>query len=211
MHILYVCTGNICRSPTAERLTRAYAEACLPDPSQLTTASAGTQAVVGSSMHPTAEMVLLGLGGQGSGFRAGLLEEWQVAEADLVLTMSRKQRRTVLGGSPRALSRTFTLREAHALMQGIPYAPLPDASDLTRRGQALVAALARQRASRVSLDPRVDDIIDPIGRDQQTFLRVGNDIATPLLDLLAVLCGTEEWDEEDDYRRMGVSPANASS
>lgn len=100
MHILYVCTGNICRSPTAERLTRAYAEACLPDPSQLTTASAGTQAVVGSSMHPTAEMVLLGLGGQGSGFRAGLLEEWQVAEADLVLTMSRKQRRTVLGGSP---------------------------------------------------------------------------------------------------------------
>lgn len=209
MHILFVCTGNICRSPTAERLTRAYADACLVDPSQLTAASAGTNAVVGESMHPTAELVLAGLGARGTGFRARMLDEGHVTQADLVLTMTRQHRRTLLGSSPRALSRTFTLREAHSLMQGIPYAPLPDACDLTRRGQTLVAALARQRASRVSQHHRADDITDPIGRDTQTFVRVGNDIATPLLELLAVLCGIQEWDEEDDYRRMGVSPVNS--
>ncbi|MEJ7703154.1 MAG: hypothetical protein WKF47_05655 [Geodermatophilaceae bacterium] len=210
MQILFVCTGNICRSPTAERLTYAYAES-LDDPSQLTAASAGVRAVVGDPMHPTAALVLAGLGARASGFVARMLEDSHVAEADLVLTMSRKQRRTVLGSSPRALARTFTLREAHALMQGIPYATLPDASDLTQRGQALVAALAGQRASRHLLDPRVDDIADPIGRDQQTFLRVGDEIARPLLELLDVLCGTEPWLEEDDFRRMGLSPANARS
>ena len=26
MRVLYVCTGNICRSPTAERLTTAWAD-----------------------------------------------------------------------------------------------------------------------------------------------------------------------------------------
>ncbi|MBA2390932.1 MAG: hypothetical protein H0V67_11840 [Geodermatophilaceae bacterium] len=208
MHILFVCTGNICRSPTAERLTRAYADS-LADPGLLSTASAGTRAVVGDPMHPTAALVLAGLGAGGGGFVARMLEERHVAEADLVLTMSLKQRRTVLGISPRAMSRTFTLREAHALMQGIALAALPGGTDLTERGQALVSALGRQRASRLVLDPRVDDILDPIGRDQQTFLRVGDDIARPLLDLLDVLCRTGQDAAIEDYSRRDLAPANS--
>lgn len=188
MHLLFVCTGNICRSPTAERLTRAYAEHVLSDPSQLTAASAGTRAVVGHPIHPSAVPVLQSLGGDPAGFAAQHLDEEHVARADLVLTMTGGHRRTLLGANPRALARTFTLREAAALLREISVHDLPNASDLTRRGKALVAALNVQRAVRGTAG-RGDDITDPIGLDQQMFQRIGGDIAEPLLELLGVLCG----------------------
>ncbi|MGI8646044.1 MAG: low molecular weight phosphotyrosine protein phosphatase, partial [Nocardioides sp.] len=63
-----VCTGNICRSPTAERVTRAFA--VKHGLSRLTASSAGTRAVVGYGMEPTAAEVLRTLGGDPKGFRA---------------------------------------------------------------------------------------------------------------------------------------------
>ena len=51
-----VCTGNICRSPTAERLAAAYAvQNGNPD---ITASSAGTRAVIGHPIHPDAAVVL---------------------------------------------------------------------------------------------------------------------------------------------------------
>lgn len=187
MHLLFVCTGNICRSPTAERLTRAYSAQALSDPSELTAASAGTRAVVGHPIHASAIGVLRGLGGDPNDFVAQYLDESHVRQADLVLTMAADHRRTVLGANPRAMARTFTLREAAALLREISLEGLPDASDLTARGRALVAALHAQRAIRRTATD--DDIADPIGRDLQTFVRIGGEISEPLLDLLGALCG----------------------
>jgi len=49
--VLMVCTGNICRSPVAERLLRAQTEAVgLP----VVVHSAGTQSMVGHGMTPEA-------------------------------------------------------------------------------------------------------------------------------------------------------------
>jgi protein-tyrosine phosphatase len=59
--ILFVCTGNICRSALAERLGRAYLNQWLRDTaSAIRVVSAGTQAVVGSAMHPDSALVLRG-------------------------------------------------------------------------------------------------------------------------------------------------------
>lgn len=200
MHLLFVCTGNICRSPTAERLTRAYAAHVLSDPRQLTAASAGTRAVVGHPIHPSAVGVLQGLGGDPTDFVAQYLDERHVQQADLVLTMAGDHRRTVLGSNPRAMARTFTLREAVALLREVSLEELPDPSDLTQRGKALVARLHAQRAIRRSTGSD-DDIADPIGRDQQTFVRVGNDIAEPLLELLGALCGVAPAGRSDPRRQ----------
>ncbi len=189
MHILFVCTGNICRSPTAERLVTAYAATHLPDPSELTASSAGTHAVVGNPMEPTAAMVLAGLGGDARNFRARQITEEQVAAADVIFTMTRQHRHKVLNGSPRTLPRTFTLREAHALLAAVSVDSLPDPDDLTRRGRQLVAEMGRLRATRIPNSKRSDDIGDPIGRDVDTFLRIGDDIAVSLLAWLAVCCG----------------------
>lgn len=191
MHILFVCTGNICRSPTAERLTRAYAATRLLDPSRLTAESAGTRAVYGSAMEPTAELVLRSLGGDGRNFQARQVSPELVANADIVLTMTRQHRSKVLNGSPRALPRTFTLREAQSLVEQLPPADLPPPEDLDRRCRELVAAMVAQRAVRHTARARSDDIRDPIGAEPATYVSVGEEIASALTAWLDVACGVE--------------------
>ncbi|MHA4848201.1 arsenate reductase/protein-tyrosine-phosphatase family protein [Rhodococcus sp. MSC1_016] len=169
MHVLFVCTGNVCRSPTAERLTLAFAEELgLTD---LTAESAGTRAMVGHPMEPTAAQVLEGLGGDPSGFTARRLTEDLAVDADLVLTMTERQREKVLAMAPEQLKKTFTLREAARL------AVAADAKS--------VADLAAARPKHRSADGP-EDISDPIGQDEETFLAVGSEIA----DLLGVLTRT---------------------
>ncbi|MBM4515629.1 hypothetical protein GS432_01275 [Rhodococcus hoagii] len=108
--VLFVCTGNICRSPIAERLASAWS--ARSDTIDLTVASAGTRAVVGSPMEPKAAQVLSDLGGSPDGFVARQINPAVASSADLVLTMTEEHRDAVLKLSPRHLKRTFTLLEA---------------------------------------------------------------------------------------------------
>lgn len=153
MHILFVCTGNICRSPTAERLAAA-----VPG---LRASSAGTRAVIGHPVHPEAARVLRDLGGDPAGFAARQLSPKIAGGADLILTMTRAHRDAVLEMAPRQLRRTFTLAEAAALT--------------TEFGPAEVADLAALRPHlRAGLDL---DVADPIGQSPEVFDRVGAQIA----------------------------------
>ena len=172
MHLLFVCTGNICRSPTAERLTRAYA--AHHGLGQLTASSAGIRAVVGYGMEPTAAKMLRELGGDPTGFRARQLTPAMVDDAELVLAMSTRHRTRVLEQSPRAMRRTFTLREAATL--------LTVAAPATK----LLARLAQARASS-PVAPDALDITDPMGRDTEMFRSIGQQVATTLLPVLDAL------------------------
>jgi protein-tyrosine-phosphatase len=86
MHIIFVCTGNTCRSPTAEGLLREALAARGID--QVTVASAGTGAWDGAPVSEGAYLVGLEHGLDLSEHRARLLTRDLVREADLVLTMS---------------------------------------------------------------------------------------------------------------------------
>ncbi|SNR77685.1 hypothetical protein [Blastococcus mobilis] len=190
MHILFVCTGNICRSPLGERLTRAFADEVLGERAHdLTASSAGTEAVVGRGMDPSSAQVLVGLGGDPSGFEARQLTSAIVDEADLVLTMTRAHRRKVLEVSPRALARTFTLLEAAELLADAPTEDRSGAGDPADRGRDLVAMLTRRRALRRAADTDQDDVPDPIGRPASVHLAVGDAIAGALLPLLEECAG----------------------
>lgn len=123
--------------------------------------------------HPIqldAALVLEKLGGEASNFAARQLTSRIATEAELVLTMTRAQRDTVLELAPHQLHRTFTLSEAARL-----------ASDFDARHAADLAALRPQMAAH-----ELPDIPDPIGQSAEFFAMVGSAIAEllpPILDL----------------------------
>src|SRR5947209_4263214 len=147
--ILLVCTGNICRSPLAERLGRAYLDSTLGDDAALIQlSSAGTRAVAGSAMHPDTSLVLQGFGGNADGHVARQLDESIASSSDLTLTMTREHRRAVLSLAPRTLARTFTLREAADLARSLGDGAKLPGDDLAQRAQVLVAEPATTRSRR---------------------------------------------------------------
>jgi len=177
-----VCTGNICRSALAERLGRTFLdEVAGEDASQIRVVSAGTRAVVGSAMHPHSALVLRSLGAEAGQFRARQLDEHMVADADLTLTMTRVHRREVLERNPRALARTFTLREAADLLDRVADAPVEGGTLAARAGQ-LVKGMAAARSGRQSGPD--DDVRDPMGHPIDVHYDVGTVIAENLLRLL---------------------------
>ena len=188
VRILFVCTGNICRSPMGERLTRAFLDDTLgASAAAIGTSSAGTHAVTGSGMEPSSAKVLSGLGGDPAAFTARQLDGDMIDAADLTLTMTRRHRRAVLKTAPRAMFRTYTLREAAELLDGVDLRALPPASSLAERAAALVAALGAQRATRRA-DQETDDVLDPMGHAAAVHQQVGDQILAALTPLLRALC-----------------------
>ncbi|MEX2155893.1 MAG: low molecular weight protein arginine phosphatase [Gemmatimonadales bacterium] len=105
-NVLFVCTGNICRSPlAASLLERALKERGL----EVAVTSAGTGAWDGAPASEGAYLVGLECGLDLSAHRARLLSRELVEQADLILTMARHHRARVdeLGGE----GRVFVLGE----------------------------------------------------------------------------------------------------
>jgi len=139
--------------------------------SDFTASSAGTHAVIAHPIHHDAALVLEKLGGDVSDFTARQLTSKIASDADLVLTMTRAHRDTVLELAPRQLHKTFTVSEAARL-----------ATDYNARTVADLADLRPQLGTRES-----PDIADPIGRGAHVFAMVGSQIAG-LLPPIVELC-----------------------
>ena len=110
--VLFVCIGNVCRSPVGERLLAARLPA-----DRFEVSSAGVGAMVGYAMSRYAAEELRSYGGDPTGFAARQLTPDIVERSDLVLTATRELRSQVLAEAPGALRRTFTMLEFAALLE----------------------------------------------------------------------------------------------
>jgi len=108
--LLFVCTGNTCRSSMAAAICRRLVEELAPG-ARLRVLSAGTAALAGAPATPHARAALSERGVNLSDHRATPLTPDLVRRADLVLTMTRGHRRTVLDMVPEAENKVFTLGE----------------------------------------------------------------------------------------------------
>lgn len=109
MNIVFVCTGNICRSTFAERYARLVSERA---GSNHLFSSVGIGAVVGAPMDDLMAERLVARGGDPSGFVARQLDHDAIADADLLLPLESTHRRVLIEEYPHLHRISFVLRTA---------------------------------------------------------------------------------------------------
>ena len=105
--VLFICTGNVCRSPMAEGLFRQ----AVKGRGEYRVLSAGLGAMEGQPPSPYAVQAVKELGIDISGQRSRMLTPDLVQQADYILGMTHSHIDTVMMLYPMAAEKTFLLRE----------------------------------------------------------------------------------------------------
>ena len=110
-NIIFVCTGNTCRSPMAEAILRSY------HIDGINVRSAGVYAYPGNSASVNAKLVLEDHK-MTHDHSARTFSENDVEWADYIFTMTEGHKQLIASRFPQAIERTFTLKE---FVLGDPY------------------------------------------------------------------------------------------
>ncbi|MBB2985721.1 arsenate reductase/protein-tyrosine-phosphatase family protein [Terracoccus luteus] len=177
--ILFVCSGNVCRSPIAAALLRGYLEEW-----PVEVQSAGLIARDGLPVEPKMVKAVQGLGVQTpdlTEFRSQRLTADLLEQADLVVTATRSQRADVVRAAPSTVRTAFTVKEFAALVSDV-------VAMLERNGEAkphtvadVVALVPLVRGMRVKSGS--PDIMDPMGRSSRTHVRATREIAASVEEI----------------------------
>ncbi|HWC42582.1 MAG TPA: hypothetical protein VHK02_11400 [Actinomycetota bacterium] len=170
--VLFVCTGNICRSPTAEALARRELDRYPGVPIQVS--SAGSHALEG---NPAASRSILAAATRGANLERHFARELtrrRVRAADLILCMAAEHRPFVLSYDRAAAGRTFLLATL---------ARVASQWDWLATSPAELVALAGEHGR----EQDGDDIDDPLGHPAEAYGACAERLDSLVVPVIAAL------------------------
>lgn len=111
LKIVFICTGNTCRSSMAEALAKKWLSLKAPTRTDIEFMSAGIAAFPGSPASAQSIDVMRLTGIDLTGHRAKQISADLVAESDLILTMTKGHQHALSEMYPEAVGKIYTLGE----------------------------------------------------------------------------------------------------
>ena len=175
MRVMFVCTGNICRSPMGELLLSRY----LADTS-IEVSSAGTKGLPGHPIDPSSATLMSSVGIDSSAFRSRRLTRDMANATNLILCFEASQRREIVTLAPAVVRRTFVITEFAALCAYCADHGMVKGRTIQERLWSVAVAAPIVRP----LLPPSPDIEDPHGKTFDVFCTVADETNRALRTIL---------------------------
>lgn len=128
MNVIFVCTGNTCRSPMAEAILKDALKKQKID-EDIYVMSAGIFASDGEKMNPNAKIALEDAGIEAEEFRSRKLQREVFDKSDIIITMTENHKNMILSAYGHKNKKIYTLIELSALNSGEKHKGSNDISD----------------------------------------------------------------------------------
>jgi protein-tyrosine phosphatase len=181
--VLFVCTGNVCRSPSAALLLRQQLGDTMG--AEVTVHSAGT---LGGDVGPPIELVQEGrsFGLELGGHVPLIVDPGMIQEANLVVGLAREHVRETVVAVPNSFPRTFTLKEI--VRRGLQVGSRGANEEL---GTWLDRVHGARRHTELMGASSDDDVLDPMGGSPDDYRRMLAEVTALTLSLRSLAWPTE--------------------
>jgi protein-tyrosine phosphatase len=176
--VVVVSAADISRGPAVQHILRTHLQSLGTD-GEIVLTSAGTTATSGEPIHPYTARALTELSADPTGHLAHQVTERRLVQADLILAVSREQRRRAADLRPAVRPRAFTVVEFARLVVAV--------AEPVRDPRELVADLAGMRSSVRPVDAGEDDLDDPTSGSYRDHERVVRRVDHAVRDISRVL------------------------